>query len=117
MKVRYMWNELSLLDRIISWFPSKCRDYVKKWIDARSDITYVKIGSGWNVKIGSGWKTSKVMIEIGFQHSSFPSILGIKCVHGSSMHDIWRKCLNAIVKHENMRNADELCIWLDLRGV
>jgi len=108
MKVRYMWNELSLLDRIISWFPSKCRDYVKKWMDARSDITYAKIGSGQ--------KTSKVMIEIGFQHPSFSDVLSIKYVHGSSMHDIWRKCLNAIAKQENMRNADELCIWLDLKG-
>ena len=108
MKVRYMWNELSLLDRIISWFPPKCRDYVKKWIDTRNDITYAKIGSGR--------KTSKVMIEIGFQHPPFPDVLSIKYVHGSSMHDIWRKCLNAIAKQENMRNADELCIWLDLKG-
>lgn len=108
MKVHYAWPGISLLERIKSWFPCRHRHYAMKWMKLKDTVTNVKFMRGTN-----GMPVCMVVI---FCHTSWYSTLpSITHIHSSSVRNAWKDFLDMIAEHENMRNADELCIWLDMK--
>lgn len=92
---------------IVSWIPFKSKRYIKKWL---------KIRDAWihsvRLSYSDGWLKARVVLN--------PECM-VNQVHGNqfadasgiSMLDLWDNLLDAIAEIENMRNAEELKIWLD----
>ena len=101
MKIKYDWRSLGLVNSIKVLWPSKTKKYLIKWM-----------------------KTKPLLNEVIFYTNNFTGKLAVKFdlsdnVIGlaNSVFIHFADALEEISKFENMRNADELCIWLDMKDV
>ena len=96
MKIKYDWRSLGLVNSIKALWPSKTKKYLIKWM-----------------------KTKHLLNEATF-YTSFTGKLAVKFYLSDNIVGLANPVFSAleeISKFENMRNADELCIWLDMKDV
>lgn len=110
MKVKFDFSTLSIWHVIASWIPFKSKRYISKWAKIRKDwIGSIHLGcSNDSLRVHIIWKPN-FMID----HVPNPFVV----TRGISMRDLWDNLLVEIAEVENMRNADELKIWLDTQVV
>ena len=100
MKIKYDWRSLGLVNGIKALWPSKTKKYLIKWL-----------------------KTKHVLNEVIFYIDNFTGKLAVKfdlsanIVRLNPVFIHFADALEEISKFENMRNAEELCIWLDMKDV
>ena len=106
MKMKLDFRTLSFWQMIASCIPFKSKRYIKKWLKIRDPW----IGS-IRIRYSDGWMKAYVILKpacmLNQVHNN-PLI-----AKGISMRDLWDNLLNQISEIENMRNAEELKIWLD----
>lgn len=108
--ISYKWARISILDRISSLFPCKARDYVCKWMHI--------CGTVKNVVVQSGEDRCPVRIKFEFVFSTgFKMHTYDVSVYECSIRHAWKKCLDMIASIENMRNVEELLIWIDMKDI
>lgn len=118
MNVKCLWRDLGPLNALKVLFPSKWKKYLMKWLKIfKSRVKDVFIYSDtWHgdifVKIflmPHGWnELDDMMADLDFD-AWIP--------HASVLQNNSNEILSTIAKFENMRNADELCIWLDMKDI
>ena len=99
MKVNYSWKSLGLINGIKAFWPSKTKKYLVKWAktqDIVNQITFYTNRFTGDLRICLDMSDSIIGL-------SNPLFLGFK------------DALEKIALIENMRNVEELCIWLDMR--
>lgn len=87
---------------IASWIPFKSKRYIAKWANIRKDWIeniYITTFNNNTLRAYVSWKSNFTYFN------SF--------TEGISMRDLWDNLLNQISEIENMRNVEELKIWLD----
>ena len=110
MKMKLDFRTLSFWQMIAFWIPFESKRYIIKWLKIRDPwIGSIHIGysDDW-LKAHVIWKPACMLNQV---HNNPLSVKGI------SMRDLWGNLLNQISEIENMRNADELKIWLDTQVV
>ena len=109
MKITYVWYTFTVAEAVLALLPHKAKTYVKKWADLKSDI--VK-----SIRVSNSMSRDapiEVILELDVKnYSAAPNPLLAK---GISFRDAWENLLDVIAKLENMKNAEELCIWLDMK--
>lgn len=113
MKVRYDWESFSLLQKLMALMPFKAKRYVMKWLRVRGDKYTSRIDIYQMPKckivtfdaLVSKWTPSNAFIVSPIYASA------------ASFKQLWESLLAGISKLENMRNVEELCIWLDMNDV
>ncbi len=112
MKVKLDYNSLSLWQVIASHFPFKSKKYIAKWAALRKDkFRHILV---WCNEDG----VLSANVQINFDVSTMFDWLNLyrsPICRGISMRDLWDNLLKRIALHENMRNVEELCIWLDMQ--
>lgn len=102
---------LSFWQMIASWISFESKRYIKKWLKIRDPwIGSIHIGysDDW-LKAHVIWKPACMLNQVRNYHFTI--------ARGISMRDLWDNLLNQISEIENMRNVDELKIWLDTQVV
>lgn len=97
MKLKRNWVDLGICGSFQVLKPSKTKKYLNKWLKLKeNDIDEVEI------------YTSVI---------HYKPIVFIRWKHPFQDFTVFlfKDALDSIAKIENMRNADELCIWLDMR--
>ena len=113
MKVKLDYNSLSLWQVIASYFPFKSKKYIAKWTRWRKDrFNCVEV---WCDEDG----VLRADIQLDRNVSTMLDWLNLcrltlTICKGISMRDLWDNLLKRIALYENMRNTEELCIWLDM---
>ena len=99
MKVSYSWKSLGLINGIKALWPSKTKKYLMKWAKTRGFVD--------NITFYSNKFTGSLSVWI-----DMPRLI-------SDLSNPWcvrfKDALEKIALIENMRNVEELCIWLDMR--
>ena len=112
MKIQYAWHTFNIAEAISTLVPFKSKKYVKKFgkvcPDDMSNV-YIKHDCQNNLKA-----TIVQYCDITTHVMDMPKPI---YAYGISMRDLWDNMLEALAKHKNMRNAEELCIWLDMQDV
>ena len=100
MKIKYVEcsvRPVNLFAFIKSLFPAKWKRYVLKWASLKKNMVNHILVSSCNL-------FKPLCIEIALNN-------------GRTIYSSVDKVLNDISDFENMRNADELCIWLDMKDI
>ena len=63
----------------------------------------------------SGW--NNVKCKVFFSYNYFGYFANPTIIQTTSVNDLWDFLIEMLVKIENMRNQEELFIWLDLLDV
>lgn len=91
---------------VMSLFPCKARSYMMKWLELNAELVdYVYYGDG---------RYSDVCINIILSKTYSGTCFYL--IEGKNSRDVWCNALEVAAKLSNMRNVEELCIWLDLRS-
>ena len=117
MKIKLLDLSLNFWQTIASWIPFKSKRYVKKWLkirDAWINVVHLSYSDG-NLKAYLVLNPECMINQVYNNH--FANASGISVVRGISMRDLWDNLLTIIAHIENMRNVDELKIWLDMQIV
>ena len=96
---------------VAAWIPFKSKKYVSKWIkirDAWISSMHIRYSNGM-LRAHIVFKPACMLDQV--HCSPFAAGLGI------SMRDLWDNLLIEIAEVENMRNVEELKIWLDTQIV
>ena len=110
MSITYKWNTFSIWEIIATFFPYHAKKYVMKWMKYRNDWIYsITVGHSLNdIEIQA---CLILKFGIGFR---MPNPI---TAYGMSFRVVWENMLNNIAELENMKNVEELCIWLDMKDL
>ena len=100
MKIKYNWRSLGLVNSIKALWPSKTKKYLIKWLKTKSLLNEATFYTCFTGKLAIKFDLSANII--GLANPVF--------IH-------FADALEEISRFENMRNVDELCIWLDMKDV
>ncbi len=110
MKMKLDFRTLSFWQMIASWIPFESKRYIKKWLKIRDPwIGSIHIG------YSDDWLKAHVIWKPCMLNQAHNNPFAI--ARGISIRDLWDNLLNQISEMENMRNVDELKIWLDTHDV
>lgn len=112
MKVKLDYNSLSLWQVIASHFSFKSKKYIAKWAHLRKDkFNHVSVWCNED-----GVLSAEILLDRNTNTMlDWLRLCRLTVCTGISMRDLWDNLLKRIALHENMRNAEELCIWLDMQ--
>lgn len=99
MKVVYAWRSLGIVNALKALWPSKTKKYILKWAKTQPLVHEVV------------FYTNRFTDELAVCFDLSRKIIGIT----NPMHMHFIHALGSIADLENMRNVEELCIWLDMR--
>ena len=100
MKIKYDWRSLGLVNSIKALWPSKTKKYLIKWMKTKHLLNEATFYTSFTGKLAVKFDLSANIV--GLANPVF--------IH-------FADALEEISKFENMRNAYELCIWLDMEDV
>lgn len=100
MKIKYDWGSLGLINSVKAFWPSKTKKYLIKWLKTKHALNEVTFYTCFTGKLAVKFDLSANMI--GLANPVFIQ---------------FADALEEISKFENMRNVDELCIWLDMKDI
>ena len=112
MSIEHYWHTFNIAEAIAAFIPFKSKKYVKKLGKVcLNDI-------------------SKIFVEHDCQNSLKATIVQYRDItaygkdmpspmyaYGISFRDLWDNVLEELAKLKNMKNAEELCIWLDMKDI
>ena len=110
MKIHYIWHTFNIAEAISTLVPFKSKKYVKKFGNAcPNDIhkVFIEHDCQGNLKA-----TLVQYRDITTRILDMPSPM---YVYGISFRDLWDNMLETLAKYKNMKSAEELCIWLDMK--
>ena len=108
MKVKLDYSSLSFWQVIASWIPFESKMYINTWAKIRDQwigSMHISYSNDGMLKAHIVWKPACMLDQV---HCNLFAIS-----KGISMRDLWDNLLIGIAEVENMRNAEELKIWLD----
>ena len=110
MKIIYEWSTFSIIQMLAALIPIKAKKYVMKWAARSSNDNIVSVRC-----IDDADKSICICIFQPFPcNGNLPSPI---YATGISFKDAWENALSMIAEAENMKNAEELCIWLDMKDI
>lgn len=110
MKMKLDFRTLSIWRILASWIPFKSKKYIMKWLKIR-DTWIGSIHIGYSNALLKAYVIWKPCMLNQVHNNPFATAKGI------SMRDLWDNLLSEIAEVENMRNAEELKVWLDAQVV
>lgn len=111
MKIKLDFRTLSFWQMIASWIPFESKRYIMKWL---------KIRDPWIGSIHIGYSNDRMKAHVILKPACMLNqvhSIPFTFARGISMRDLWDNLLVEIAEIENMRNAEELKIWLDTQIV
>ena len=112
MSIKYCWHTFNVAEAIAAFIPFKSKKYVKKLGKVCPNDIY------------------KIFVEHDCQNNLKATIVQYRDItthiidmpspmyaYGISMRDMWDNVLDTLAKYKNMKSAEELCIWLDMKDV
>ena len=112
MKVKLDYSSLSFWQVIASWIPFKSKRYINRWAKIRDSwigSMHISCSSYGMLKAHIVWKPACMLGQVYY--------IPFAISGGISMRDLWDNLLIEIAEVENMRNVEELKIWLDTQIV
>lgn len=98
--ISYNYESLGLIELFTTFIPFKAKKRLIQWATLKKDVIdkIVVQDNDFSLEMTVYFKVPGLM---SFQ------------AHGSSFAELWDEAMRAVVEFENMRNIEELCIWLD----
>ena len=112
MKVKLDFSSLSFWQVLASWIPFNTKRYINRWAKVREpwiSSMHISCSSDGMLKAHIICKPACMLDQVHSNPFAF--------ARGISMRDLWDNLLSKIAKVENMRNVEELKIWLDTQVV
>lgn len=112
MNIEHYWHTFNIAEAIAAFIPFKSKKYVKKLGKVCPDDIhkiFIEHDCQNNLKA-----TIVQYHDITTHDMDMPRPM---YVYGISMRDLWDNMLEELAKLKNMKNAEELCIWLDMKDV
>lgn len=112
MEIDYALHTFNIAEAFAACIPFRSKKYVKKLGKVCPNDIYkifVEHDCQNNLKA-----TLVQYCDITTHDMDMPSPM---YVYGISMRDLWDNVLEELAKLKNMKNAEELCIWLDTKDI
>lgn len=111
MKITHDLKTFRIRDMVMMLMPCRARNYVKKFGKVLPyDIDSVTI------QHSPLYDEFKAAI-IRDSDPAFAQSHAYSFVHAPSYRAVWKAVLDKLAEVSNMRNAEELCIWLDMKDI
>ena len=110
MKIAHNLKTFRIRDMVMMLMPCRARNYVKKFgkvLPYDIDSVTIQHSSLYDKFIATIIRGSNPTLEQP-SHSF---------VYAPSYRDVWKAVLDELTEVSNMRNAEELCIWLDMKDI
>ena len=107
-QAKYYNDSTSIVVRLLDMLPCKAKRYVLKWMDQHVAKTGLPMRAVMRDFAG------EILLSVEEDLEDSTGVLSRIIEFGTWPSSCWKKMLDAIAEHDNMRNAEELCIWLDM---
>lgn len=107
MNIKYDWSTLSVWEMLAAFIPF----HAKRYLNKLDDISDYKIA----IAIDHADDLIKAKVYLSTKDSQVLMQRQCCLLYGISIMDLWDKILDQLANYENMKNAEELCVWIDMK--